>query len=49
MGKVIKISSERGREGKLKEILDNLEALKDSLAELLEEYESCLLYTSRCV
>lgn len=39
MGKVIKISSEKGREEKLKKILEHLEAVKNDLAELLEEYD----------
>lgn len=39
MGKVVKISSEKGKEERLKEILDNLEAVKNDLAELLEEYD----------
>ena len=39
MGKVIKLSSEKGKEERLKEILDNLEAVKNDLAELLEEYD----------
>ena len=39
MGKVIKISSEKGKEERLKEILDNLEEVKNNLAELLEEYD----------
>lgn len=39
MGKVIKISSEKGKEERLKEILDNLEYVKNNLAELLEEYD----------
>ena len=37
MGKVIKLSSEKGKEERLKEILDNLEEVKNNLAELLEE------------
>lgn len=39
MGKVIKISSGKGKEERLKEILDNLGELKNGLAELLEDYE----------
>ena len=39
MGKVIKLSSEKGKEERLKEILDNLEEVKNNLAELLEEYD----------
>lgn len=39
MGEVIKISSEKGKEERLKEILDNLEYVKNNLAELLEEYD----------
>lgn len=39
MGKVVKISSEKGKEERLKEILDNLEEVKNDLAELLEEYD----------
>ncbi len=33
MGKVIKLSSEKGKEERLKEILDNLEEVKNNLAE----------------
>ncbi len=39
MGKVIKISSEKGREANVKKILEHLEAVKNDLAELLEEYD----------
>ena len=39
MGKVVKLSSGKGKEERLKEILDNLEEVKNDLAELLEEYD----------